>query len=252
MPPTDPLAVGLGGKPLKPERAVNTTAGVSYRMTPHSSATLDLYQVRIRDRITPTGSLYLDPPTIDTASVTFLTNGLDTTTRGLDLVLSHDATVAGGELKLTAAFNRNYLRVDNANSSSAAILDGTVLVPLEGGSPSTKLILSSDWSNDGWGAHLQATRYGTMYAFSYDSNAVSYNGNPAQKYSPAWGIDLEGRVNLGTLLTLAVGGTDAFNRYPDRTLPGATYGGAFPYNYANPLGINGAYYYVRASYRFGR
>lgn len=31
---------------------------------------------------------------------------------------------------------------------------------------------------------------------------------------------------------------------------GATYG-AFPYNFANPVGINGAFYYVRLSARFG-
>jgi iron complex outermembrane receptor protein len=246
------LATGFGGKALKPERSVNTTLGLAYRLAPRTSLTLDVYQVRLRDRITPTGSLYLDPPTADVASVTFLTNALDTTTRGLDLVLSHDAPLAGGDLKLTAAFNRNYLREDNGNSAAAVaagLLDGTVLVPLEGGSPSSKLILTADWSDALWGAHVAATRYGTMYAYSYDANAVSFNGNPAQKYDPAWSVDLEAHYNATPRLTLAAGATDAFNRYPDRTLPGGTYGGAFPYNFANPLGINGAYFYVRAAYR---
>jgi iron complex outermembrane receptor protein len=50
---------------------------------------------------------------------------------------------------------------------------------------------------------------------------------------------------------LAIGGTDIFNRYPDQTTPDGAYYGALPYNYANPVGINGAFYYVRPSVKFG-
>jgi iron complex outermembrane recepter protein len=91
-----------------------------------------------------------------------------------------------------------------------------------------------------------------MYTLSYDANAPLLNGYPVQRYEPAWAIDLEGHVNLGTTVTLAIGGTDVFNRYPDVTTPGNSYGGSFPYNYANPLGINGAYYYMHLTVRFGK
>ena len=70
----------------------------------NTSVTLDVYQIRIWDRITPTGQITgqprAHPP--DIAAVTFLTNGLDTITRGLDFVVSHSQPLAGGELKLSA------------------------------------------------------------------------------------------------------------------------------------------------------
>ncbi len=270
LPPGDPLAQQFGAAPLKPERSVNATLGLVYRLSRRTSATLDVYQIRIRDRITPTGQLdaalvqpYLDAHAItDVASVTFLTNALDTTNRGLDLVLSHDQDLAGGVLRLTASFNRNYVHQDGVRDTNPALsaLDPTatltspiVLVPLEYGSPGSKLVLASDWSNELWGAHLDATRFGRMYAFSYDSAEPALLGANAHPYDPAWSFDVEGHVNLGKSLTVALGGTNIFNRYPDRTnsLDGS-YGGAFPYNYANPLGINGAYFYGRVTLRFGR
>jgi iron complex outermembrane recepter protein len=260
----------FGAVALRPERSVNGTLGLAWRFAAHSSATVDLYQIRIRDRITPTGSLqsplvsaFLTGQNItDIASVTFLTNALDTRSRGLDLVLSHETDLLGGTLRLSAAFNRNYLHEDGLRNSSAALAridpslslsSPTVLVPLEYGSPATKLILGADWSDDRWGTHLAATRFGSMYAYSFDfSPPAVLNGYPVQRYEPAWAVDIEGHYNVGRDVTVAIGGTDVFNRYPDQTTAGGSYGGTFPYNYANPLGINGAYYYARLTLRFGR
>jgi iron complex outermembrane recepter protein len=254
LPPTDPLAAENGGQPLKPEKSVNYTAGLAWRAPANTSVTLDVYQIRIRDRITPTGQIPVDDPAYpDIAAVTFLTNGLDTTTRGLDLVASHDESLAGGQLKLSGAFNRNYLHQDALHNAlaNAGNVNETVLIPLEFGSPATKLVLSADWSNSRWGASVQPIRYGSMYAFSYDSTLPTLYGANVQKYSAAWTVNAEAHVNVLTSLTLAIGGTDIFNRYPDQTTPGGSYYGAFPYNFANPVGINGAFYYVRASVKLG-
>lgn len=250
LPPTDPLARLLGARALRPERSVNSTVGLAWHPGRATSLTLDVYQVRIRDRITPTAQLatdgqqqyLIDHGLTDVASVQYLTNVLDTTTRGLDLVLSHDVRVGAGVLRLETAFNRNYLHEDGERDPS--LLGGAVVVPLEYGSPSSKLLLSGDWTGSRFGARAAATRFGTVYAYSYDSSLPTINGWNVQRYAPAWSIDLEGRVTIVPGVSLAIGGTDVFNRYPDRTTDGNTYGGAFPYNYAHPLGINGAYYYA--------
>lgn len=161
--------------------------------------------------------------------------------------------MAGGRLKLSGAFNRNYLHQDALRNAlaNAGNVNETVLIPLEVGSPATKLVLSADWSNARWGASVQPIRYGSVYAFSYDSTLPTLNGANVQKYGAAWTVNAEAHVNVLTHLTLAIGGTDIFNRYPDQTTPGGAYYGALPYNYANPVGINGAFYYVRASVKFG-
>lgn len=256
LPPTDPIAEQVGGQLLKPENSVNTSAGIAFRPAARTAATLDFYQIRITDRITPTGQL--TPPASappDIASVQYLTNALDTTTRGFDLVVSHDETLASGNLRLSAAFNRNYLHEDRERNPN--LLGGIVLVPLEYGTPATKLVLGADWSGGRFGAHAAATRFGTMYTFSFDSSLPTVNvpttiGSNVQSYSPAWSIDLEARVSIADSVTLVLGGTDVFNRYPDQTTAGGNYGGALPYNFVQPLGINGAYYYTSLRATFGR
>ena len=267
LPPSDPIAKGLGATPLKPERSTNATVGLAWRGE-RTLASVDFYQIKLRDRITPTGALQSDAVSAylqnagatDIGSVTFLTNALDTTTRGVDIVVSHDRQLLGGQLSLRAAFNRNSISADHVRDSSAALTaidptlslaDSTVLIPLEYSSPKTKLILAADWTGDRYGGRVQATRYGELYAFSYDSNDPALLGGNAQRYAPAWSIDADVHVNLTPSFQVAIGGTDVFNRYPDRTSDGNTYGGAFPYNFTHPLGINGAYFYVRGRYKFG-
>lgn len=249
-PPTDPLAAANGGLALRPEKSVNYTAGLAWRAPANTAVTLDVYQIRIRNRITPTGQISVDDPAYpNVAAVSFLTNGLDTTTRGLDLVVSNNMRIAGGDLKLSGAFNRNYLHQDTLRNAlaNAGNVNETVLIPLEFGSPATKLVLSADWSNERWGASVQPIRYGSMYAFSYDSTLPTLNGANVQRYGAAWTVNAEAHVNLPGHLTVAFGGANIFNRYPDQTTPGDNYYGALPYNFANPVGINGAYYYVRAT-----
>jgi iron complex outermembrane receptor protein len=255
LPPTDPLAAANGGLALRPEKSVNYTAGLAWRAPANSAVTLDVYQIRIRDRITPTGQIPVDDAAYPSISaVTFLTNGLDTATRGLDLVVSHNGWVAGGQLKLSGAFNHNYVHQDALRNAlvNASNVNEIVLIPLEFGSPATKLVLSADWSNARWGASVEPIRYGRMYAFSYDSTLPTLDGANVQKYSAAWTVNAEAHVNVLANLTLAFGGTDIFNRYPDQTAPGGSYFGAFPYNFANPVGINGAFYYLRASVKLDR
>lgn len=250
LPPTDPLAAANGGQALKPEKSVNYTAGLAWRGPANTTATLDLYQIRIENRITPTGQIGVDSPAApDIAAIQFLTNGLDTTTRGMDFVVSHTQVIAGGDLKLSSAFNRNYLRQDSLSGALATSsnVNEVVLIPLEFGSPSTKWILTADWSNQTFGASVQPIRYGSMYAFSYDESLPTLYGANVQKYSPAWTVNAEAHYNVTRQVTASVGGTDLFNRYPDQTTPGGSYYGAFPYNYANPVGINGAYYYLHVS-----
>ena len=255
LPPTDPLAGAYGGLPLKPEKSVNYTSGLAWRVAAGTEASLDLYQIRIHDRITPTGQISIAPDAQypDLAAVSYLTNGLDTTTRGLDAVISHHRPLGDGEIKVSAAFNRNYNHLDGLrNELVDQGVNAPVVIPLLYGSPATKLVLAVDWSDERWGAYVKPIRYGSMYAFTYDSAEPSFDGANAQHYSAAWTVDAEAHYNLSKDVLFAVGGTNVFNRYPDQTTPGGTYGGSFPYNYANPVGINGAYYYVRLAVKLGR
>lgn len=247
LPSTDPLAIANGGTQLKPEKSVNYTAGLAWRGAAGVAASVDVFDIRIRDRITPTGQIPVNlPDQPSLGAVTFLTNGLDTTTRGLDVVISDTQRLQGGELKLSAAFNRTYHHLDGLTGVLAAPgPNAAVLIPLLYGAPATKLILDINWSTGDWGAFVRPTRFGSLYAFTYDGNEPLLLGGNAQKYGSAWTVDTEAHYNFTKQVTVAVGGANVFNRYPDRTTSGGTYYGSFPYNFVNPVGLNGAYYYAR-------
>ena len=101
-----PVALALGSTPLKPEKSVNLSAGVTANPFRGLTLTADIYQIKIEDRIVLTENLGAAGsgtaaqnaavnailvangfPSIGAAR--FFINGLDTTTRGVDLVAAY-------------------------------------------------------------------------------------------------------------------------------------------------------------------
>ncbi|MEO5932838.1 MAG: hypothetical protein ABIQ08_04710 [Duganella sp.] len=60
------------------------------------------------------------------------------------------------------------------------------------------------------------------------------------------------QYKLTKQLTVVVGGDNILDRYPQRVRQtnDATHGGALPYNFINPIGLNGAYFHGRLRYTF--
>lgn len=269
LPASDPLARAFGAQPLKPEKSTNLSLGLAWKPARNTSFTLDGYRIKIKDRITRTSDLQSDAATAylagigrnDIQSVAYLANLLDTTTTGLDAVLNHDLSFAGGKLDLNAALNLNKTRIDTVHQSSAALaqidpsltlLTNESLYRIRNASPKNKLVLSADWQAAQWSVLARATRFGALKDFSYDDEAPVEDGVHVQRFGAVWTLDLEAQYKLTKQLTLAVGADNLLDRYPQRVREtnNATYGGALPYNFINPIGVNGAYFYARARYTF--
>nr|WP_315252003.1 TonB-dependent receptor [uncultured Duganella sp.] len=269
LPAADPLARAFGAQDLKPEKSTNLSLGLAWKPLRNTSFTLDGYRIRIKDRITRTSDLQSDAASAylagigrsDIQSVAYLANLLDTTTTGLDAVLNHELSLAGGKLNLSAALNLNKTRIDAVHQSSAAlaqidpaltVLTDTSLFRIRNASPKNKLVLSADWQAAQWALLARATRFGPLKDFSYDEDAEVIDGVHAQRYGAVWTLDLEAQYKLTRQLTLSLGADNLLDRYPQRVREtnNATYGGALPYNFINPIGVNGAYFYARARYTF--
>ena len=269
LPASDALARNFGAQDLKPEKSTNLSLGLAWRPQRNTSLTVDAYRIKIRDRITRTSDLQSDAVTAylasigrsDIQSVAFLANLLDTRTSGIDAVLNHDLPLAGGKLDLSVALNLNRTQLDQVRQSSAALakidpaltlLTDTSLFRIKNASPNSKLVLGADWQAAQWGLQARATRFGALKDFSFDSEAPLIDGVHAQRFGAVWTVDLEAQYKLNPQLTLMAGADNLFDRYPDRVRPtnAATYGGALPYNFINPIGANGAYFYARVRYTF--
>ena len=267
LPASDPLARAFGATTLKPELSTNLSLGAAWKATATTSVSVDAYRIRIRNRITRSSDLQSDAVSsyldgvgrTDIESVAFLTNALDTTTQGVDLVANQGLAVGGGTLNLSAALNFNDTKIDRMRNSSAALeaidptltlLDAASLLRIKRGSPKNKLVIGADWTGGAWGAVARVTRYGAVYDQSYDENAPLVDGTGAQRYGANWSTDLELSYHVTPKVTLAVGGDNVFDRYPARTYAGSTLGGALPYDYIAPIGINGAFWYARLALAF--
>lgn len=269
LPAADPLARAFGAESLKPEKSTNLSLGLAWRPQRSTSVTVDGYRIKIRDRISRTSDLQSDAATAylagigrsDIQSVAYLANLLDTSTTGLDAVVNHDLPLTGGKLDLSAALNLNKTRIDGVRQHAAALdkidpeltlLTDNSLFRFRNASPKSKLVLGADWQAAQWSLLARATRFGPLKDFSYDEDAEVIDGVHAQRFAAVWTLDLEAQLKLSKQLTLAVGGDNIFDRYPQRVREtnNATYGGALPYNFINPIGVNGAYFYGRLRYTF--
>jgi iron complex outermembrane recepter protein len=287
----NPVAQALGSTSLKPEKSVNLSAGVTANPLRGLTITADVYQIKIRDRIVLTENLGAAGsgtsaqnaavnailvangfPSIGAAR--FFINGLDTTTRGIDVVGAYRFSAGDlGSWNLTAAYNYNKSKIDERLNTLGPLaqIPGLVLFGrIEGirfthGQPRDKIVLSADGDIRDFGVTARTTRYGKVVspgaAAPLTPNQLSLTefGPDDIFLSAKWITDLEARWKPGRF-ELAIGANNLFDVYPDRSPFGArpaSIGGTFPVNQEfipfsifSPFGFNGRFVYGRAAVNF--
>jgi iron complex outermembrane receptor protein len=281
LPANSAAAKLLGFQNLKPEKSTNISLGTVFRPAPRLTITLDAYQVRIRDRILGTGSLYgsggarnfpivttailangnvLDP-TVSQTGINIFTNGANTRTRGVDLVASY-ATDFGtlGTVNWTLSGNYNETRITKLGIAPATLggiplFDVGAQANIETASPKVKLIGSAFYTV----GKLSATLRGTMYGRS--SSLLSPDGGTyyRQRVGTAYIQDVELNYKLARALEVSIGANNLFDKRPPTValVPGTSNntlvnGGNVldaPLTFS-PYGINGGYYYGRINIGF--
>jgi len=290
FPVSDPVARALGAKDLDPEKSVNLSVGATANFFRGFNLTVDFYKIRINDRIVLTENLggsgtgtaaqraavkaVLDAngfPNIGAAR--FFINGLDTTTRGLDVIGTYRFAAGGlGRWNLTAALNLNETKINkrlDALGPLAEIPDLVLFGRQEGirlteGQPKNKIVLSADGDIGDFGVTARTTRYGKVVAVEATAplapNATSLTAlSPDdQVLSAKWITDLELRYTVMKRVDLAIGANNLFDVYPDRRPFGVRPDGALypqnfqyiPYSSGSPFGFNGRFLYARIGVGF--
>nr|WP_237349686.1 TonB-dependent receptor [Xanthomonas campestris] len=127
-----------GATDLKPETSNNISLGTVFQEG-NWSASLDAYQIKVRDRIA-ISSTFQDPHLTNYlaangqsgfAAISFLTNAVDTVTRGMDLVINYRRQFElGGALTGTFAGNYNTTDFDRIAGTPAPIAALGITTPL--------------------------------------------------------------------------------------------------------------------------
>ncbi|HEY9131022.1 MAG TPA: TonB-dependent receptor [Dyella sp.] len=266
VPATSQIGQLLGAQKLKPEKSHNYTLGMVWNPLDPLNISIDLYQIKIDNRITLSSTLATTSPAVqaylaangvtDTnySGVSYFTNAVDTRTRGIDLVTSWQSDFGdAGSLTSTLSYNYNKNKVTDVKPNPAA-LDALGLNLkridrrdqyglLADTTPRSKLIINEMYVLGHWSLNGTLTRYGSFV--SYNSTTASLD----QTFGAKWLLDLAASYNLDRW-TFTLGADNVFNTYPDRVIQANDNGGSLPYSVFSPFGFNGAYVYGKVAYRW--
>lgn len=286
LPPNSAAASLLGFSPLKPEKSENFSVGaVAHPMT-NLSITLDAYQIKVKRRIIGTGSLLglvgtdvvsqavLDAiaahgnildPSVTFVGATLFTNGADTRTRGVELMVTYRSDLGDwGSIDWSLAGNYNKTTLTKIAPIPAALtgsidslLSATAISDLTTASPKAKVSFGGLWTVGKWQLNLRETIYGPV------TEVVSPDGTGAgpdafKAHIGTTGItDLDVAYRVNESIKLAVGANNLFNKKPPKMAQFAPDGGLADGSNVydapltiSPWGINGGYYYTKLTYSF--
>ena len=262
----DPVSRALGATPLEAETSVNYSLGGVFR-TGGFELTVDAYQIEVSDRIILSENLGPTRPSqsalttaavlaiiqpLGVTSARFFTNGLETTTQGIDVVGRYRLPTDLGRFDFTLAANFNDTAVDSVPGiplvsipvSPNFLFDRANILAFEEATPHTKVVGSVDWSYDALSVTARATYYESVLIANNVSTLDYSTGDDTL-------IDVEARYDFPMGVALAVGVNNVTDEYPNFTpmnLNPPTGSVGFPQY--SPYGFNGRFVYGRISYSF--
>jgi iron complex outermembrane receptor protein len=222
-------AAALGVPKLKAEKSDNITLGLGLKPDENTSATLDYYNIKVKDRIVlgkeivPTGDPAQQLDQILAAngivSVSFFVNAVKTRTEGLDYVLSRkNIPLADGKLTLNLSGNythknerdgavKNPTIVANAGQS---VLDATQEALMFTSRPKFKTILGADWDYKKLNLSVNNTVFGPTRF-----RQAGLDSNLETKFKTKNVTDFALNYNLMPNVTVSFNVNNVFNTTPE-------------------------------------
>ncbi len=269
----DPALKSLGIPRLMPETSFNVGAGFTYKINKKIDLAADLYQIIVKDRIILSGQVEktdIANSPIDRllneyniSSTGFFLNAVNTTTKGIDLVLNFEHMKIGkGSIKgsIAASFNRTVVDAINlpdfieANNLRDNILSREDISRIESWRPQQKIIGSTTYGLGKWSSTVSLFYYGAV-TFKHPTN-VAYDAT----YSGKLLTDLSFTYAFSDKLKLHFGVNNLFNKYPDtfyQAYNGVTpddnldFNGRFKYPWqTTQFGIDGIRFFSRVNFIF--
>jgi iron complex outermembrane receptor protein len=251
------------------------------RLFGNLSVSADYYHVAIDDRVVLSGLFSTDDGVLGApisavlgefpgvGAAQFFVNAVDTTTDGVDVVLDYNLRLRNGVLKATAAANFTQTTVDavrvpdSMKQRFAGVDGGEARVSelflgrygrnrLEDLLPRQKGTLGLRWDGDPWSVGWRLNVFGpTEYHSDTEIDGVFLDESFGADYT----IDVDFGYRIGALYW-SVGARNVGNNFPDeQKREDNRYNDSFLYSPASvpagaPYGTDGAFYYVRAEYKF--
>lgn len=270
------FATTFGIPKLKQETSKSISTGFTYKIPNlNLNITADAYFIRIDDRIVltdqfsrPTAAQVIANPSLqglqqkfDEAGVTaaqFFANSIDTETKGLDIVISHNYRTGAVKLNNDFAINFNKTRkVGDVHTSEGLRnlgLETTFFseksrIYLEDSVPKVKASLSHNVSWKDFNFYLRNTYYGKVWG----ADIINANVPPYEHQLISDKVITD--VSLGYTITknvgLTLGVNNLFDIYPTKNLSISSNNDQFVYSRStSQFGQNGRYVFSRVNFTF--
>jgi len=272
FPATNPVSVFLGAKPLEPETSTNYSLGATGSFGPFD-VTLDFYQIDLKDQFYATATITVTDairaqllaagvPGADTiGGVNFFQNAIDSTTKGVDLVVSYNQDWGDfGDTTLTTSLNYNTYEIDSVNIPNLFFEED--VFDFENGAPEIRGVFTAQHKLGDFTGLLRANYYGDYTVsnclsgnatdgFTCASTAARPEGLAKQEMPAEVLFDLELGWDVTDSLALAIGARNILDTYPkegDPYLQETTNGRI--YRSDSIVDWQGSFYYIRAKHTF--
>lgn len=269
LPSNDPRLTEIGIPQPVPELSWNYNMGITYNLNKQLIFTADVFKIDVTNRIIISEVLQVGPsiPALQTVfpastgikEIAFFTNHINTSTRGLDMVLSYKLELAKSRrLTFNAAFALNETKITKEKNAPEQ-LTKNALVPVKlidtisvglitTAQPRQKLIGNLEYSTNKLTMNLRVSRFGKVMAWE-KPNGIPHR---SQTFSAKTLTDFMVSYKLLSKLQISVGVNNLLNVYPDKVDPSyATYSnGQVPYSRSGiQFGFNGSYYFTSIQLR---
>lgn len=255
-----PVAVALGGIPLKPEDSTNFTIGFVAVPAGNTSLTLDFYQVEIDDRLALQNNVISaadlpdliaagvqDPELLVGSLANFFSNAFDSEITGVDVAVTSSFQVAEGLLTVDLRHNFNEQEVSNVTPGT---INESRVFDLENQVPENRTNLTVIYNTGRiFSGFVRASRYGDWQ--STGGLFSPGDASDASSYGSEILVDLEARFRLGgRRYELAIGGENVFDTLPDDEQDPVLQFLGVASSLTSPFGFNGGQWYTRIGVNF--
>ena len=266
IPPTNPIAVFYGGKPLESEDAENLSLGLTIDPLDNLTITVDYFRIDVENSISRSPFFEITeedratlvalgvPGASDFFAIEFNGNDIVLETYGYDIVASYVVdwqTIGSTQFDLAFNDTQSSVVITGETVNRNAIIEDENDMRYRG-----TFSVSHYWND--LRLQLRASYYDGWVRAFYDDGPlqpVCSKERPIPPdsdacYGDAWLFDVEAAYTFGDRFTVVVGTDNVFDQYPELNAlyPDFSFGQKYPNS--SPFGFNGGFWYVRLTTEF--
>ncbi len=246
-----PITKAAGIPELKQERSVNLSVGFTYKPIPAASLTMDLYRVKIKDRVVLSGQFDASDPSLDSALTTslqnlnvglaqFFANAVNTTNTGVDIVFEYNKKLnANHTIKGLLTANFNDMEFDRINTPEKlndtkqhrqTFLSDREKAFILAGAPKSKIGANLEVACKRLTVGTRFTYFGRQTLLGYGEDGLGIDPmvptdaddqvyvKDEYKLSPKWVTDLYASFQASKKIAVHFGADNLFNVHPDMSV----------------------------------